>query len=139
MAPAINREVAMFLPENLIHAGTGMAQEAALVGITRFVGRAVKAINLPSWRRVAINMDHVLSGHTAGGSRLGASSDKDLFPANMSAEQIERAIRTAYRYGEKVASQGSRVLMQGEASGLTIEMWVNKATKTIETAYPKVP
>jgi hypothetical protein len=28
------------------------------------------------------------------------------------------------------------VLVRGQADGMTIEMWVNKATKLIETAYP---
>jgi RHS repeat-associated protein len=96
--------------------------------------RLSKAINLPSWRKITIDMTHVLSGHVKGGLRV--SSKKDLFPTNMSITEIEQSIRQAYRYGKKILTQGERVLMQGEANGLKIEMWVNKATKTIETAYP---
>jgi len=38
-------------------------------------------------------MEHILSGHTKGGSRVGPGSAKDLFPENMTAEQIEREIQ----------------------------------------------
>ena len=48
----------------------------------------------------------------------------------------EQAIRNAYRFGEKVATQGDRVQIRGPWQGGTIELWLNKATKTIETAYP---
>src|SRR4029079_8300499 len=94
----------------------------------------VKAVNLPAWRKIAIDMVEVASGHMSGGSRV--SSLKDIFPEHMREQQVESAIRQAYRYGEKLKSQGERVLMRGRAGGLTIEMWVNRATKTIETAYP---
>ncbi|MEY4583068.1 MAG: hypothetical protein RL701_7771 [Pseudomonadota bacterium] len=30
-------------------------------------------------------------------------------------------------------------MLQGQGSGLTIEMWFNKVTNTIETAYPVAP
>jgi hypothetical protein len=46
--------------------------------------------------------------------------------------------REAYRYGEKLGSQGERVFMEGDTeAGMTIQMWVNRATKTIETACPE--
>jgi len=61
---------------------------------------------------------------------------KDLFPESMSRTQVERAVRQAYRFGKKVGSQGDRALVRGQHDGLTIEMWVNRVTKTIETAYP---
>jgi hypothetical protein len=98
-------------------------------------GRLVgKAVNLPAWRTIGIDMEHIASGHMSGGAR---SAFKTLFPDGMTTKQVERAVRTAYRYGEKIASQGDRVLMRGEAAGLTIELWVNKAAKVIESAYPK--
>jgi len=103
-----------------------------LLGVTKG-----KPINLPSWRNIAIDIEHVASGHMADGSRTILGGNKDLFPEYMSAEQVERAIRTAYRFGEKIKSQGDNVLIRGECDGLTIEMWVNKVTKIIETAYPK--
>ncbi|HEV2147523.1 MAG TPA: RHS repeat-associated core domain-containing protein [Longimicrobiaceae bacterium] len=97
--------------------------------------RATKAINLPGWRKISIDMEHITSGHMAGGSRV--SPLKTLFPAGMSARAVERVVRQAYRNaGDKLASQGERVLLQGEYGGLTIQMWINRATKRIETAYP---
>jgi hypothetical protein len=34
-------------------------------------------------------------------------------------------------------SQGERVFLAGVHDGVTYEMWVNKATKMIESAWPK--
>lgn len=43
----------------------------------------------------------------------------------------------AYESSTKVGVQGTdRVLLQGQGNGLTTKMWFNKATNTIETAYP---
>jgi len=36
------------------------------------------------------------------------------------------------------AQGGERVLMEGESNGLVIQMWLNKTTRTIETAYPVI-
>jgi len=93
-----------------------------------------KPISLPAWKDININMEHIASGHIVGGSRVSAV--KDLFPPHMSVEQIEATVRQAYRFCERVATQGERVLVRGSASGLTVEMWVNLNTRTIETAYP---
>lgn len=97
-----------------------------------------KAINLPAWRKIGIDMPHVISGHTAGGSRV--SPKKDLFPTTMDERQIERAIRQSYRNAARVGTQVSdgqtRLLMRGSYQGLDIEMWVNLDAKMIETAYP---
>jgi len=105
----------------------------ALAGSLGLVTR--KAINLPAWKTIAVDMVHIASGHMKGGARVSAA--KTLFPEGWTEKQVERAVRAAYRAGEKVASQGERVLMRGEAAGLTIEMWVNKVQRLIETAYPK--
>jgi RHS repeat-associated protein len=108
--------------------------ERKVLAHNQYAAGAAKAVNLPSWKKIAIDMQHIASGHMRGGSRV--SPLKDLFPDHMNARQVERAVREAYRLGEKVGSQGERVLMRGQSAGLTIEMWVNRATKTIETAYP---
>lgn len=94
----------------------------------------IKAVNLPAWKKVGIDMEHILSGHTVGGGRV--SKLKTLFPQGMSESQIEKAVREAYRYGQKVGTQGDSVLVRGTSNNLTIEMWVNVEKKTIETAYP---
>jgi len=92
------------------------------------------AVNLPAWKKIQIDMEHILSGHTVGGSRV--SNAKTLFPARMNESEIEKAIREAYKNGKKVSSQDGSVLIRGTSGKLTIEMWVNLETKTIETAYP---
>lgn len=98
---------------------------------------ALKKI-LPGWKKVKIDMEHVVSGHTKDGWRVMKGSKKDLFPDGMDAKQIEKAVRQAYKnVSEKVATQGDRVLVRGATDdGMQIEMWINTATKSIETAYP---
>jgi RHS repeat-associated protein len=101
---------------------------------------AGQRVNMPAWRRIAIDMEEVASGHMNGGERLCPGNRKDIFPSQMSKSQVERAIRHAYRDGEVLHSQGTdRVFIRGPfANGRgRIEMWVNKTTKTIETAWPK--
>jgi RHS repeat-associated protein len=94
-----------------------------------------KPVNLPSTRRVTVDMPHVQSGHMSGGSRV--SPNKTLFPQNMNPSQVERAIKDAYSQCKRVDTQGDRVKVRGTSSdGLPIEMWVNTRTRVIETAYP---
>jgi hypothetical protein len=94
-----------------------------------------KPVNLPSAKKVKVDMEHVKSGHMEGGSRLTQSGKKTVFPSNWTEKQVERAILNAYKNGQKLQSQGERVLVRGKSNGVTIEMWVNKTTKIIETAY----
>jgi RHS repeat-associated protein len=94
---------------------------------------ATKAVNLPAWKTVTIDLEHVLERHTAEGSRTSEAASKFV---GMTASGIESAIRQAYRHSEKIGVQGDRVLLRGTAGKLMIEMWLNKTTKTIETAYP---
>ncbi len=98
--------------------------------------RLCKPRNLPAWRRIMIDMDHIASGHMKGGSRVTEATSKSLFPEWMTAEQVEKAVREAYRYGQKLETQGERVLVEGTSEGLTIRMWINKTTNEIETAFP---
>jgi hypothetical protein len=100
---------------------------------------ALKPINLPGWKNIDVDMEEVTSGHTAGGNRAIQSGKKDLFPADWSEDKIERAIREAYRNGQKMSGiqEGGRVFVVGQAEGRTIEMWVNTETKVIESAWPK--
>jgi hypothetical protein len=96
---------------------------------------AAKTINLPAWRNVTVDMEHILPRHTPGGEFAGVP--QTVFPSTMNEKGIERAIREAYQSSTKVGVQGTdRVLLRGEGRGLTIEMWFNKATRVIETAYP---
>ncbi|MCP4347874.1 MAG: hypothetical protein GY795_20415 [Desulfobacterales bacterium] len=52
-----------------------------------------KAVNLPSWKKIGIDMEEVISGHTVSGSRAVQSGIKDSFPEYMSPKQIEKAVR----------------------------------------------
>lgn len=107
------------------------------------VTRTVKPINLPSWKKVQINMEHIMSGHTTNGFRykqnlkMKGNQPKDAFPDHMTEVQIEKAIREAYRFSDRRKVQGDQVMVRGTArTGQRIEMWVNTKTKMIETAYP---
>jgi RHS repeat-associated protein len=98
---------------------------------------STKPVNLPAWKTVDIDMDHILPRHTVDGVIYKQSGIKDAFPADMSPTQIESTIRQAYRMSSVAGpSQGPRAFLEGSANGLTIEMWVNRETRTIETAYP---
>nr|VFK39666.1 MAG: EndoU nuclease [Candidatus Kentron sp. SD] len=102
------------------------------------VQQARKAVNLPSWKNIPIKMKHVLSGHTGDGWRTGCKgSNKSLFPEGMTKQQIETAIRQAYRNGKKVKTVCNRTTVIGEYQGMKIKMYVNTEDKIIESAYPK--
>ncbi|WP_437966775.1 FG-GAP-like repeat-containing protein [Sorangium sp. So ce260] len=126
--------------------GASKAQSAARAGVEALeesvgAARGIAAgarVNMPAWRKIAIDMDEVASGHMVGGRRLAPGNKKDIFPVGMTETQVERAIRHAYRRGEVLHSQGAdRVFVRGPFGSGSIEMWVNKTTKQIETAWPK--
>ena len=84
-------------------------------------------------------MTHIMDMHTKCGDVAKQSGKKDLFPENMTERQIKKAILEAYSKAKGIRTQSgdsNKVLVRGQADGMTIEMWVNKATKLIETAYP---
>ena len=92
----------------------------------------LKPINLPSWRKIEIDMDHIVSGHQRGGARIMKNSNRSIFPEYMSRDEIERTIRQAYRYGKRIETQENRIHVRGNG----IDIWINKITKKIVTAYP---
>lgn len=95
-----------------------------------------KPVNLPSWNKLTVDMEHILSGHTPNGSR-NPDGKKSIF-YGMTAEQILRAIKEAYNNCSKLQTQGDRVLLEGfsESYNLLVQIWVNLTTRVIETAYP---
>ncbi|WP_437905529.1 RHS repeat-associated core domain-containing protein [Sorangium sp. So ce327] len=93
-------------------------------------------VNMPAWRKITINMGHIRDRHMPGGKDLVPGHKKDIFEG-MSELQVERAVRNAYRNGDVLQSQGERVFVSGPFGNGTIEMWVNRATKEIESAWPK--
>ena len=101
--------------------------------------KSKKPVNLPSIKRIKVDMPHIMDRHTKCGDVAKQSGKKDLFPENMTERQIKKAILEAYSKAKRIRTQSgdsNKVLVRGQADGMTIEMWVNKATKLIETAYP---
>jgi hypothetical protein len=104
-------------------------------------GGAVRSrprVNLPAWKKLTLNLDHVTARHVPGGREVGPT--KSLFE-NMTERQIRSAIEEAYRSGRKVGTQVARnghvrVKIHGSGGGYEIEMYVNVTNKQIETAYP---
>ena len=103
-----------------------------------------KDVNRPSKGKVSIAMDHIISGHTAGGNR--GSSNKDCFPWWMTEKTIEKAIRIAYDNAEKAGAiqyswengvEVAKQLYRGSYDGMLIYFWYNITKKIIETAWPK--
>ena len=131
-------------PIGWVAAGVAVLLVGAIVGVGIYNAKKNKPPNLPSHKKVEIDMDHIMSGHGAGGNRGGPN--KDRFPWGMTAAAIEKAIREAYRYAEKIGSvqkvwengvEMTRQMFQGPWGERTIQFWYNYTTKTIETAWPK--
>jgi YD repeat-containing protein len=96
----------------------------------RATGRGAR----PGSDRVDVDMDHIANRHMPGGAEV--TPQKTLFSVNWSRRTVESAVREAYRNAKVVRAQGDRVLMEGTSRGETVQMWYNRATETIETAYP---
>jgi hypothetical protein len=96
-----------------------------------------KPVNLPSGKKVKLDMDHISSGHMPDGDR-NPDGNKSVF-WGMTSAQVAKAIYEAYNASSKLQSQGSRIKLIGYSNtfNLIIEMWINITTKIIETAYPK--
>lgn len=109
---------------------SGFASEKA-------IQQARKAVNMPSWRKIEIDVEHAVSGHMSGGWRTGCKNhNKTLFPEGFSEKQVEKVIRQAYRNGKKVKTQGNKAVIIGEEQGVKIKMHVDIKQKIIESAYP---
>ena len=96
-----------------------------------------KPVNLPSMKKLTIDMDHIVSGHTPNGNRRDPNGNKGVF-YGMTAAAINKAIQEAYGTCEKIITQGERILVRGYSKtyDMVIEMWVNVKDYVIETAYP---
>ena len=121
--------------------GAAVAAASNLVGVGKLkkaskIVKATKPVNLPSYKKIKIDMKHILSRHTKSGNVAVQSGKKSLFPSYMSKKEIERTIKNAYKNGKRIKTQGHKVKVHGKSGKLKIEMWVNTKTKTIESAYP---
>ena len=85
---------------------------------------------------MGVDWGHIFSGHMEGGSRAVQSGEKSLFPNLWGEDGVKDAVEEAYKNGKKIMTQDDRILLRGTGRGTTIDMWVNTATKMVETAYP---
>jgi RHS repeat-associated protein len=123
--------------------GPGAAR--AVGNLISRINRPTKPANLPNSSKVTIDMVEVTSGHMSGGVRAAqnaaekaAKRGKDMFPDWMTPAQAERAILDAYTHSQIISVQGERVLLRGVTkNGSVIEMYFNRTTRIIETAWPK--
>jgi len=120
-----------------IVAVVAVAVTAYLVYSAVQLAKKNKPVNLPSLKKLKIDMPHILSGHSSGGNRNNKGK-KDVF-WGMSATAIKRAVEESYSTCEKIQTQGERVLVRGfsKTYNIVVEMWVNVKDYIIETAYPK--
>ncbi|MBO0950618.1 DUF6443 domain-containing protein [Fibrella forsythiae] len=125
-------------PPDIGPAGKFSSAQKLATLIKRFRNPSLK-MTLPALKTVSINMEHIVDRHTRGGLIAKQRASTSLFPEYMTQKQIESAVRSAYKnVSGKISTQDDRVLLQGISDqGLLIEMWLNKATRVIESAYPK--
>lgn len=99
---------------------------------------------LPSWKKVKVDMDHIISGHTAGGGR--GDKNKDKWPVGMTSIQISRAIREAYNTAQKAGplqyswQDGvghARQFFEGIWNNRVVQFWFDYTTNQIDSAWPK--
>ena len=118
---------------------------AAAVAVLLNNSTANKPINRPSAKKITIDMEHIISGHSDGGNRGGP--DKDRFPEWMTPIAIERTVRYAYENADKIREmklcwdevdgEVIRQFLEGTCGNMRIQMWLNYTTKIIESAWPK--
>jgi hypothetical protein len=71
-----------------------------------FLGRvATKAIYLPVWRKVSVDMAHIAKRHITGGAARTAR--RTVFPSAMDEASVMRAVRHAYESSTKIGVQGT--------------------------------
>ncbi len=106
------------------------------LGSIDFTQRKQKPVNLPSPKKLTIDMKHIASGHMPGGSR-NPNGNKDVF-WGMTAAQVSRAIYEAYSNSSKLQTQDTSVLLEGFSYEfqLKIKIWVDLVEKVIKTAFP---
>ncbi|XWK88935.1 MAG: EndoU domain-containing protein [Phormidium sp.] len=94
-----------------------------------------------------INIDHIYSGHSPEGIRAkNPTAKKSQFPTTWSKKDIKKSIERVWQSNRTKRKETQICPIDGKKrsryrgidsySGLTIEVWYNNTTKTIETAYP---
>ena len=115
----------------------GYVVAAAVCATIVYSTQKKKPVNLPSHKKVKLDIDHIVSGHMPDGDR-NPDGKKSVF-WGLTTHQMIKAIYEAYKYASKLQTQGDRVKIIGtsESFDIIIEMWINIVTDIIETAYPK--
>ena len=118
-------------------AGVGLII-GAVVGLSIVQqNQSKKPANLPSKKKVRLDMDHIVSGHMPNGPR-NPKGNKDVF-YGLTAQQVMKAVYEAYSTSSKLKTQGHNIKLIGysQSFNLMIEMWVDTIELIIKTAYPK--
>jgi hypothetical protein len=108
-----------------------------------------QAANFVGPRAKGFDWDHIMTNHSARGKvaqqRLRDTQGKyDGIFGNMTDRQIKTSVQKAWHTRARMETQidpvtgVERIRYRGydQDSGLVIEMWFNKATGIVETAYP---
>jgi hypothetical protein len=110
-------------------------EAAAVLKMQAATTSGLKAINLPGWKKVTVDMVHIAERHMTGGA---LTEGRSVF-VGLNERGVMAAIQQAYGSATTIAVQGERILLQGTTkTGMAVQMWLNKATNIIETAYPVV-
>lgn len=85
-------------------------------------------------RVITESLDVIQPGRTTGEAR-GEREEKER--GRLHGCESSGVTNGRRRVHESIGTQGpDKVLVEGQAGVMTIEMWVNTATRAIETAYP---
>ena len=86
--------------------------------------------------------DHIMDRHAPWGKTARQSGKKNIFE-NMTENEIKRAVKNAWKNREKIEIQedllkGNQIRYRGydPETRYKIEIWQNKETKIVESAYP---
>jgi len=100
------------------------------------------AVSTPNWRRVAIDMEHIMTRHATGGAE---TANRNLWPDEMTEADIEKVVRFAYRDATRESStlRGDQVRRNILLNGTTtwqgnvyvVEMFYSPSERKIETAW----
>ncbi len=91
--------------------------------------------DLPSHKKVSYEWEHIYEGHWE--ETPEKIRGKNTVFWGLTKEQIQKVVKGAYKnVDQKLKTQGERILVRGKFEKWTVEMWINKDTKIVETAYP---
>ncbi len=95
--------------------------------------------DLPSIDKVTFEWQHIYDGHWEG-TPVQTRGNNTVF-TGLSQGQIQTVVKDAYKnMYAKLQTQktptDNRIRVRGASGNWTVEFWVNKTTKTVESAYP---